>query len=248
MEKYKLKIIEIIKETENIHSFKIEKPSNFNFFPGQFCWLNTESEDVNFTPMAIASGILENELKFTVRVWGDTTKALFNLKEGDILTVSEPQGTGIPLNILSTKKVIGIAGGTGITPIRSLIFSRTDKSLTEVAYGAKESTDLLYKNELSKLSINSYLTTEKEEPGFHNGLVTDLLSKIVPANENSFYFIVGPNPMITAVLSKLYELKVPTSHIFLSVEKFVNRDVFGPVFPLEELVNLRQFLVNLLPE
>ena len=120
-------IEKIIIETPAIRTFVLKRPKDFTNLPGQFSWLTLPSlrigNDFPKTPMAIGSGIDEKELFFSFRDWGYLTKKFFELQKGDKLSISQPLGSSLPLDIFKTSNILCLAGGTGIVPISSFITS-----------------------------------------------------------------------------------------------------------------------------
>lgn len=234
MNPYHLKILKIVDEGEGIRSFYVEKPESFIFSPGQYCFIGSRVVPHEYSPMAIASGIRESFLLFTVRKWGEVSSLLFDLKVGDILVVDGPRGTSLPLPDFSGSKVLCIGGGTGLTPIRSLYHSMDSGEVT-VLYGAKDESSLLYREEFK--SWGGQLITDDV------GFVTDLIGD----KSHDLAFVVGPTAMIRAAVSRLLDNGWAAEDIFVSLEKFVYGKVFGPIFPVSELLKLRDYLGAVLP-
>ncbi|MEM3496790.1 MAG: dihydroorotate dehydrogenase electron transfer subunit, partial [Thermoplasmatales archaeon] len=84
------KIIEIVREGEEIYTIKFN--SNFSARPGQFImvWVPGGKE----VPMSLSS--VSNPLSITFRVYGETTRALANLKKGDKIFFRGPYGNSYP--------------------------------------------------------------------------------------------------------------------------------------------------------
>ncbi len=228
-------ILNIKKETDNIYSFKLERPSNFNFTPGQYVWLSLKG--YSKSPMAIASGQNDDHIMLTVRRWGDLTKALFELSEGDSVHIDGPHGSHFPMQELNNiDHLYLVAGGTGITPVRSLVRSLTNGIHAHLFYGAQGSAELLYKNELGNSKINVEFIIDKEEEEWNEriGFVTDLL-RTANLSVNSKFFICGPSPMLKATMEYLRHCDLDNSNVYVSIEKFDgNGNVIGPVLSLND--------------
>lgn len=122
------KIIDIVKETSDSYSFKMDIPEGFNWEAGQhtmwkFCDHKVAEGDRPVRIFTIASAPEDGYLMFTTRIadphtsWKDIL--LKDLKVGDKMFVAEPKGS---FNFHKEyKKSLVIAGGIGITPIRSLL-------------------------------------------------------------------------------------------------------------------------------
>lgn len=238
MDTYHLKILKIVDEGKDIKSFYLEKPPTFIFSPGQYCFVGSRVLPHEYSPMAIASGTKEESLLFTIRKGNEVTNRLFELKEGDTMLVSEPKGTAIPLTKLAGTKVLCIAGGTGITPIRSLMKSLEQGEVT-ILYGTENKSTIPYKDEIK--TWNAKIIFQKDTP---TGNVTDLIQ----TTEHQFAFVVGPTPMIQATITKLNKIGWKNDKIFVSIEKYLYNKILGPVFPVNELEKLKTFLIKLLPK
>lgn len=230
----------IIQETPDVKTFILEKPQGFSHLPGQFCWLTLPSlikpgDSFPRTPMAIASGVHDNELVFSFRNWGYLTEKFFALQPGDVLSVSEPLGTAIPIDLFQTKHIICIAGGTGLTPVRSLMRSMDSNHQPELYYGAKTPSDILYKEQL--LLWNSKVIVEQSNgsddwTGDH-GYVTKLLPPDLETKGNICY-ICGPYPMMQNAINVLKKIGFLDDQLYVSLEKMQDNEVIGPVFPVSD--------------
>jgi len=164
-----------------VKSFIFDRPDGFSFKPGQYCWISLPNSDYQPAPMAIASGNKEDYLKFSIRAWGDLTNALFGASIGDEVTIDGPHGSGFPEEKLENQTTIHlIAGGTGITPVRSLVHSLNGMGQKSVYYGAKSPEELLYQDQLSSWPGTVHLTVDQGNENWSGniGLVTDLLEPV----------------------------------------------------------------------
>ncbi|MDO5027290.1 MAG: FAD-dependent oxidoreductase [Tissierellia bacterium] len=136
MEFFETKIIDIVKETSDSYSFKMEIPEGFTWEAGQYTmWKfgdhQVEEGDRPVRIFTIASAPEDGYLMFTTRIadphtsWKDIL--LHKLQVGDKMLVADPKGD---FNFHGNyKESFVIAGGIGITPIRSLLkhFSENNK-------------------------------------------------------------------------------------------------------------------------
>lgn len=232
---YDAKILSVKQESDIVYTFKLEKHPDFKFHPGQYVWISLEGH--SRSPMAIASGENDDHIMLTVRKWGDLTIALFQLSTNDIVHIDGPYGSYFPMDQFGdVKHLYLIAGGTGITPIRSLIRSLSNGTSAHLFYGAQESKQLLYLDEFKEMNGKVNLTIDKEEKDWEHdvGFVTDLLEKVEFANDAKF-FICGPSPMLKATSAFFNKTNLDLSDIFVSIEKFdENGNVVGPVLKLND--------------
>ncbi len=233
-------IEKIVEETSANKTFILTRPADFNNLPGQFCWLTlphfrAQGGDFPRTPMALGSGVSEDKLIFSFRNWGFLTGKFFELKVGDTLSISQPLGSPVPIDLFESSSTLLIAGGTGLVPIRSLVQTLNSHGNYKVLYGAKTPSELLFKDELNKW--NSEVIVEQADNGTDwsgpKGFVTKLLTKSL-TEIYQYCYICGPFPMMKNTVAALEELGYTPDHIYVSLEKMENNEVIGPVFPVSD--------------
>jgi len=224
-------------EAAGVKTFALDKPDDFKFTPGQYCWLSLPDTDYDPAPMAIASGTEDEDLEFSIRAWGDLTHALFEKTTGDQVIVDGPYGTAFPVdNIQQDTKLYMIGGGTGVTPIRCLVKSLGDTGNKRIFYGAKTPEELLYQYEIPSWPAATELTVDTGNIEWTGkvGLVTKLLEPETFV-DGDLFFVCGPQPMEQAVVDFLRSRKITDQHIFVSLEKFDDEgNVIGPVLPVTD--------------
>ena len=157
---YPLKVAEIVPETAEANSIRFEIPSElsdaFAFKAGQHLTLKAtiDGEDVRrnyslctapdeqdwmVTVKRIAGGVFSNWV-------GD------NLKSGDTIEVMPPHGSfTTEFEPTAKRHVVGIAGGSGITPVMSLLrttLKEEPKSQFTLLYGNRDSSSIIFLDEL----------------------------------------------------------------------------------------------------
>lgn len=159
-----------------VRTFTFAPIPGLNFQPGQYAMISVG--DLAPLPMAFASGPHDPVLQFTVRLsshggWAYAlTARLFDARVGDIVRIQGPCGTFFPWQqIQEDTPLILVAGGTGITPIRSLVHTLGARGRKVVFYGAKNPAEVVYADgfELWRAAYNTdvFLTVE------HVGAVRD---------------------------------------------------------------------------
>jgi predicted ferric reductase len=171
-------------------------------------------------PFSISAVPNGRRLRITVKNIGDFTNDIHTLKPGTPILVDGPFGKFIerPKN----SKVLLIAGGIGITPIRPLAEEMAaDGFDVRVLYRAHSEGDLVFKNELEALSTREgsvrvdYLLTVAGSrrqssdawfsPSSLAALVPDIFDRVV--------YVCGPIGMMAVVRSSLHALGIPTDQI-----------------------------------
>jgi Na+-transporting NADH:ubiquinone oxidoreductase subunit F len=159
---------------------------------------------------------------------GKVSSYIFNLKEGDKVTISGPYGEFF---IQPTQaEMVYIGGGAGMAPLRSHIFEllKGMDSSRKISfwYGGRSSRELFYVDEfreLEKKHPNFQFNIALSEPlpednwtgykGFIHQVLYESYLKNHQAPEDIEYYICGPPLMLQAVLKMLDDLGVEKSNI-----------------------------------
>ena len=217
------KIVKVTHETELEYTFRIATDIVVNH--GQFLQLSIPK--IGECPISVSdSG--EGWLEFTIRNVGKVTNVIFGKKPGDVLFLRGPYGKGWPFKEIQGKHLVVIAGGTGVSPVRSLLnYSFRNPNYTKsvsVIAGFKSPEAVLFKNDLKnwKSKFNTtYCLDNEEAPGFKKGFVTEFIKDIPVKKFNGDYavLVVGPPPMMKFVGLKLLECGFDVNKIWMSFER-----------------------------
>ena len=158
------------------------------------------------------------------------------LKAGDTIDVMPPHGSFTTEFAPSQKRhLVGIAGGSGITPVMSLIRSTLrfePESHFTLLYGNRDSSSVIFLDALAdlkdkhldRLEIYHFLDAEDQEIELFNGMLDRvrcdeaILSLVPNAGEVSDWFICGPGPMMDAAEGALLDRNIPKERIH--IERF----------------------------
>ena len=155
---------------------------------------------------------------------------VFNLKEGDEVTVSGPFGEFFARETQAEMCFIG--GGAGMAPMRSHIFDQFHRLHTKRKatywYGARSLKEAFYQDEfdaIAKANPNFAWHLALSEPlpeddwkgytGFIHQVLLERYLKDHPAPEDIEYYMCGPGPMTKAVINMLLDLGVERENIML---------------------------------
>ncbi len=159
-----------------------------------------------------------------------STYLLEDVKEGDLLESSGPQGNFHFNPIIHAKTMVCLAGGSGITPFMSMLREITDGGLDRILYlfyGSKTMDDIIFHTEITRLAQQfsniKYLPVIEEpaenkscETGF---ITADLIRKTIGGGDDKSFFICGPQAMYDFCLPDLEKLGIPKNKI--------RREMFG---------------------
>lgn len=148
---------------------------------------------------------------------------LNNWKEGNRVVLSGPLGEFYYERLRDAKTVIGLAGGSGITPFYSMASAIADgiedMNLT-ILYGSRTSDSILLKDELDAVAAKSngkvnvvYVLSDEISEGYENGLLTsELIKKYAPEGDYSV-FMCGPKGMYNFEDAELAKLSLKRRRI-----------------------------------
>ena len=216
---------EIILRAHEVRSFRFSRPPSFTYKPGQFIFItlrkNGDELRKHFT---ISTSPSEKEvLEFTKKLTSSEYSAtLTHLQPGDWARLDGPYGkftfTG------EFNKLALLTGGIGITPFRSICKYCTDLHLdTDIALvsGNRSEGDIVFRDDFNDMcSHNEHLRVyyTVDEPtsaweGFTGRIDSELIREVIPDYSERIFYVCGPPPMITAMITILTDLKIPPDRI-----------------------------------
>ncbi|SEK80599.1 ring-1,2-phenylacetyl-CoA epoxidase subunit PaaE [Variovorax sp. YR750] len=211
----------------------------FGFTQGQYLTLrhDIDGQDLRRS-YSICAGLDDGELRVGVRkVRGGVFSNWINasLKPGDTLQVMAPQGRFfVPIEPASARHHVGIAGGSGITPILSImktVLAREPQSRFTLIYGNRQLQSTMFKEEIEDLK-NRYMTRlvlqhvfsdeHTDSPlGFgvmNREKIGEFLASVVPAADIDHVYVCGPFQMNDEAEAALLAAGVPEDRIH--IERF----------------------------
>ncbi len=213
--------------------FKSEGAPLAYFKAGQYLTFKLEiGNSVVTRSYSIASSpasALNGEYQITVKRINDgfvSDYILDNWSVGDKVICFAPEGNLIYNPLRDAKNIVGIAGGSGITPFlsiaRAIAQGDEDCSLT-LLYGCRTSDEILFKAELDKLSEENeninviYVLSHSDEEGYEKGFVgADIISKYAPEGNYSI-FVCGPGGLYKFLDTELPKLQKEKKYIRFEV-------------------------------
>ncbi len=245
---HKLKIAEVRRETADSVSIRFEIPpvlkDAFAFKAGQHLTLRTDmnGEDLRRN-YSVCVAPHENEIRIAVKQMPGgrfSSWANANLKQGAEIEVLPPLGRFvIPQSDGSEPYYIALAGGSGITPVLSIlktVLKENPRARFTLLYGNRDSASIMFLEELAglknryleRLEIYHFLENEAEEIELFNGRLDtakceEVFSTLVDVKSADAFFICGPGPMMDAAEAALVARGVAPERIF--IERFTTGKV-----------------------
>ena len=239
-----LRVAEVVPETSEANSIRFEIPTElrdkFAFKAGQHLTLRAtlDGEEVRRN-YSLCTAPDENDWMVTVkRIAGGLFSNWVgdNLKAGNMLDVMPPHGS-FTTEFAPTQKrhLVGIAGGSGITPVMSLIkttLRSEPESRFTLLYGNRDSSSIIFLDALAslkdkhldRLEIYHFLDQEEQDIELFNGMLDRvrcdeaILSLVPGAADVDGWFICGPGPMMDAAEGALLDRNIPRERIH--IERF----------------------------
>src|SRR3989338_4450330 len=171
---YRASLIERIKRTADIESFRFSPEEKLDFTPGQFTRVIFDPRDLNNKELnkylSFSSSPLKSYFELTKRLSESKfSQKMKNLKTGDSILFNGPLGSCTFKE--EYKKIAFLIGGIGITPVISIIEYLIDKKLdtdVKLFYSNRTEKDIAFKKELDSwagsnknITLN-YLITDCE--------------------------------------------------------------------------------------
>jgi ferredoxin-NADP reductase len=158
-------------------------------------------------------------IRLTVKEVGDGSRGLQDLHPGTRVGVEGPYGV-FTARRQTRAKVLLIAGGIGITPLRALIeeIPVRRESITLI-YRARSWDEVVFREELEGLirerhGTIHYIIGQRGTPDLPvDPLSVQTVLRLVPDVVSRDVFICGPDSMITRVIAILGDCRVPDSQI-----------------------------------
>jgi ferredoxin-NADP reductase len=228
-EYHSLAVVDVVDETADTRSFVLEIPptleETFAYAAGQFCTFRATIGGESVVRCYSMSSSPDTGDRFTVtvkRVPGGKMSNWMNdvLAPGDTIEVMPPAG----LFVLRAAEVpiVAFAGGSGITPVLSIIKTALATTRREIAlvYANRSAGSIIFRDELERLgaasggrlSVHHHLDSER---GF---LDAEACAARVGDRAHADFYVCGPGPYMDAVEAGLARRGVARSQLF--IERF----------------------------
>jgi len=248
---YDLKVKSIIQETKDAISIVFEQPANkIAYKSGQFLTLiaPVSGKEVRRAYSLNSSPFTDQDLSVTIKRVDLGLMSNWlpdNLKAGDIVKVMEPMGHFTTEYKLENKRhVIMFAGGSGITPMMSLIKSiltQEPESICSLIYCNRDIDSIIFKDQFEKLQtthagrlhvIHVLDNAPMNWQGYSGLLNHDMLTKLferIPdwGLDKTTYLMCGPEGMMKNVDTLLAARNIPKEKTFKEsfVQGTIDKDV-----------------------
>jgi len=157
---------------------------------------------------------------------------LDEVRVGRTFTISGPGGTFYHEPLIDTDDLVFLAGGSGITPFRSLIRETVERNLPRriwLIYGSRTPDDVIFKRELQAIArrhpfIKVRFVISEPPPGYRGprGFITaDRIRRFVGSPEGKTFYLCGPEQMYRFMEPELERLSI--------LRRRIKRESCGPL-------------------
>lgn len=207
--------------TDSIATYHFRTTRPVQYLAGQFIELTIphDNPDERGTRhwFTLSSSPSETHLSITTRfaTQHDSSykHALRALKPGTELLASDPMGDFV-LPINPATPLVFIAGGVGITPIRSMVkwlHDNKERRNIQLLYAAKEPEDFIFHDLFTAYGLTpTYIA--RHAPDTWNGerdtLTAARILELAQSDTNTLFYISGPEPMVEHLTKDLANLNI----------------------------------------
>lgn len=213
-------------------TLKLLDPTEIRFRAGQYIQFQVPEYELSkesvYRAYSVASQpSVKDSVELEIRLVPNgicTTYVFEHLKEGERITINGPYGEFFLRE--SDREIVFIAGGSGMAPVKSILYDMREKGSTRRAryfFGARAVRDLFLVEEMKQLEKdlpNFRFIPALSEPAENDnwtgdtGLITDVLDKHLDSGDNVEAYLCGSPGMIDASISMLTKNGIPQELIY----------------------------------
>jgi ring-1,2-phenylacetyl-CoA epoxidase subunit PaaE len=262
-----LRVTDVRRETADTVSIAFDVPDDLRdayvFEPGQHLTLRMPGPDGDEVrrSYSICSGLDDGDLRVAVKSLPGGIFGVYaneRLTVGEVLDVMTPAGRfTTALDPAHDKHYLGVAAGSGITPVISLVRSalaREPKSTFTLVYGNRGPSTVIFREALEdlkdrylgRLQVIHVFSREQQEAPLLNGRIDEdklrgLAKSLLDVPSYDEVFICGPEQMTMTARDTLVSLGADPAHVHL--------ELFGshapaPPRPHDETGSRRQITIT----
>lgn len=227
IEKFEAKVISTKDVTPSIKEiiFDLIEPEIIDFKAGQYVQVQvpTNGDTVDRAYSIASEESVQDRVMLNVQLieGGLGSTYLHELEEGDQVEFTGPFGDFYVQP--SDAEIIGVAGGVGLAPLRSIVFSVLEKEIEReiwLFFGVRTLDDLYYHEDFQELAekhenFNYVPALDSSQPEWDGevGLITEVMDDYLEEGENMEGYLCGPPPMMDATIDLLTEYGIDKEDI-----------------------------------
>jgi ferredoxin-NADP reductase len=205
---YIVTVKEIIPRTHNVKTFRVTKPTGFEFVPGQATdlSLNEKGWKDNKHPFTFTCLPDDDYLEFTIKLYNNLkglTNRLKTVKQGDTFEISSAWGA-----IEYKGEGVFIAGGAGVTPFISIFRHLKQQNKTgnnSLIFSNKTEADIILRNEFEAMLGRNFINVITDQPDtkFYNKRIDKTYLEKNVKNFSQHFYVCGPDEFTKDILDAL---------------------------------------------
>jgi ferredoxin-NADP reductase len=215
-------LVEVVAETPRVKTIVFDVPGWPGHRAGQHVDVRLTAEDGYQAERSysIASASDGTRVALTVQRLEDGEVSPYltdELRPGDKIELRGPIGGYFVWEPSEGGPLMLVAGGSGIVPLMAMIRTRAaadDDTETRLLYSSRSQDDVIYRDELERLSGNGltvvHTLTDSQPPGwtsYARRVDAGMLAEVTPAPaERPRFYVCGPTPFVEAVAESLVQL------------------------------------------
>lgn len=221
---FETEVKEVLPRAPDVRSFRFVKPPEFAYKAGQFMFITIrKGEDELRKHFTISSSPTEDYLEFTKKLTdSEYSTTLRTSSPGDWVRIEGPFGKFTFEK--GFEKSAMVAGGIGITPMKSMVTYCYDTGIlsdTVLLHACRTEEDLVFREDfetIQKQNSNLKVVYCLSDPtsgwkGYTGRIDVSIIEKEVPDYRKRMVYVCGPPLMVEAMEQLLREMKVPLQHI-----------------------------------
>ncbi len=230
--RHDLKVHSVVRESDDTVSVWISgrRLDRLHVRGGQFFgWrFLTRADWWQSHPYSLSAGPDPRFLRITVKDLGDQSRSLDRLRPGTRIIAEGPYGI-FTADARQTDRIVLVAGGVGITPIRALLDDLPHDARVDLLYRAPKREALVLREELEAFAARRpglrvrYLVGNRRDYPVH----AKALVWLVPDIAASDIYVCGPTALVDAVVESAHVLGMPADRVHHEAFSFHSPDTYG---------------------
>ncbi|HSN06365.1 MAG TPA: ferredoxin reductase family protein [Candidatus Angelobacter sp.] len=179
-------------------------------------------------PYSLSAGGDPNYLRITVKDLGDHSRSLARLRPGTRVVAEGPYGV-FTADARHGDRVVLLAGGVGITPIRAVLDDLPPTVRTDVLFRAPRTQALILRAELDQIAATRPNVRVRYLVGNRRDYPIDArtLLHLVPDVQSADLYVCGPEDFIKAVREAAHVLDIPPHRVHHEAFSFQSPDTYA---------------------
>lgn len=214
-------------EAGNIKTFYFMPDAPIDYIAGQYTELYLPHPDPDERGLrrwfTFSSSPTDKLISITTKQMADGSsfkQALFTLEPGTRVKLAEPMGDFV-LPRDTTRPLVFVAGGIGITPFHSmfrwLADSDEQRNITFI-YGVTNEEEIIFEDAWQKLGVNAQIVVERPSSawgGQRGRIAVDTVLKLTKLTDDTLVYASGPEPLIQSLESGLEKAGLRSEQLVL---------------------------------